>query len=93
MYYSMNDDGRRTRQVILDVLEEGKHVLRDRYNANTEGQVTKGDATLERGKTGTYGKSNVRHGEESCKSVEELAESRPFPLAPEKRNLCSKGVV
>ena len=41
----------------------------------------------------TYGKRKVRHGEESCKSVEELAESCPFPLASEKRGLRGKGVV
>jgi hypothetical protein len=93
MYYSVNDDGRRPRQIVLDVLEEGKDVLRHRDDANREGRVTKGDATLKRGKGDIYGKRNVRHGEESCKSVEELAESCPFPLAPEKRNLCGKGVI
>ena len=44
MHYSMNDDGRRARQIVLDVLEEGKHVLRDRYDAAREEQVARGDA-------------------------------------------------
>lgn len=93
MHYTMNDDRRGPRQVVLDVLEERKCVLCDGYNANREGQDTKGDATLKRGKMVTYGKRKVRHGEESCKSVEELAESCPFPLASEKRGLRGKGVV
>jgi hypothetical protein len=89
----MNDDRRGPRQVVLDVLEERKYVLCDGYNANRERQVTKGDATLKREEKVTYGKRNVRHGDESCKSVEELAESCPFPLASEKRGLRGKGVI
>jgi hypothetical protein len=40
----MNDDGRRARQIVLDILEEGKYVLRDRYDAARKRQVAIGDA-------------------------------------------------
>jgi hypothetical protein len=46
----MDDDGCRARQIVLDVLEEGKYMLRDRYDAAREGQVARGDAIWEEGK-------------------------------------------
>ena len=38
MHYSMNNDGCRPRQIILDVLEESKRELRDTYDATGEGR-------------------------------------------------------
>jgi hypothetical protein len=43
MHYSVNYNGCRPRQIILDVLKEGKHVLRDGYDTTREGRVTRGD--------------------------------------------------
>ena len=89
----MNDDGRRARQIVLDVLEEGEHVLRERYDAAREGQVARGDAIWKRRKKVAYGKGNVWDSKESGKSVEELAEGSPFPLASKEGDLSGKGVV
>jgi len=61
MHYSMNDDGRRARQIVLDILEEGKYVLRDRYDTAREKQVARGDAIWKRRKSVAYGKRNVWH--------------------------------
>ena len=62
MHYSMDDDGRRARQIVLDVLEEGKHVLRERYDAARGEQVARGDAIWKRREKAAYGKRNVWHG-------------------------------
>jgi hypothetical protein len=35
MHYSMNDDGGRPRQIILDVLEESRYVLSEVYDATS----------------------------------------------------------
>ena len=48
MHYSVNYDGCRPRQIVLDVLEKGKRALRDRYDATREGQVARGDAIWKR---------------------------------------------
>lgn len=93
MHYSMDNDGCRARQIVLDVLEEGKYMLRGRYDAAREGQVARRDAIWKRRKKVAYGKRNVWHCKESGKGVEELAEDCPFPLAPEERDLRCKGVV
>jgi hypothetical protein len=93
MHYSMDDDRCRARQIVLDVLEEGKYMLRGRYDAAREEQVARRDAIWERRKKVAYGKRNVWHCKESGKGVEELAEDCPFPLAPEERDLRDKGVV
>ena len=89
----MDDDGRRARQIVLDVLEEGKHVLRERYDTARDEQVARGDAIWKRREKAAYGKREVWHGKESGKGVEELAESGPFPLASKKGDLGCKGVV
>ena len=89
----MDDDGCGPRQIVLDVLEEGKQMLRDRYDATRAGQVARRDAIWKRRKRVTYGKRKVWHCKESGKGVEELAEDGPFPLAPEERDLRCKGVI
>jgi hypothetical protein len=62
-------------------------VLRDKYDAAGEGQVAGGDAIWKRRKKVAYRKTNVWHGKESSKGVEELAENSPFPLASEEGEL------
>jgi hypothetical protein len=93
MHYSVDDNGCRPRQIVLDVLKEGKYMLRDRHDTGREGQVARRDAIWKRRKKVAYGKRNVWHCKDSCKGVEELAEDSPFPLAPEERDLRCEGVV
>jgi hypothetical protein len=57
----MNADGRRARQIVLDILEKGKYALRDRYDAARERQVARGDAIWKRRKRVAYGKRDVWH--------------------------------
>jgi hypothetical protein len=92
MHYSVDGDGCRPRQIVLDVLEEGKCMLRDRYDAAREGQVARRDAIWKRRKKVAYGKRNVWDCKESGKGVEKLAEDSPFPLEPEERDLRCEGV-
>ena len=89
----MNDDRCRARQIVLNVLEEGKYMLRDRYDTAREKQVAGRDAIWKRRNKVAYGKRNVWHCKESGKGVEELAEDSPFPLPSEERDLRCKGVV
>jgi len=89
----MDDDGCGACQIVLDVLEEGKYMLRGRYDAAREEQVARRDAIWKRRKKVAYGKRNVWHCKESGKGAEELAEDCPFPLTPEERDLRGKGVV
>lgn len=44
MHYSMDDDGCRARQIVLDVLKEGERMLRGGYETVREGQVARRDA-------------------------------------------------
>jgi hypothetical protein len=44
MYYPMNDDGSRPRQIILDILEESEYMLSEANDARRSGKITKKDA-------------------------------------------------
>lgn len=93
MHYSVDDDGCRPRQIVLDVLEKGKYMSMNIYDAAREEQVARRDAIWKRKKKMAHGKRKVWDCKESGKGVEELAEDGPFPLAPKERELRCEGVV